>query len=197
MKIVLATGNAGKLAEMQAMLESCGLSILPQGQLGVSEAIEDGLSFVENALIKARHASDICKLPAIADDSGLEVDALDGAPGIYSARYADGAGDQANNEKLLTVLEGEQNRRARFRCVIVCMRHALDPTPLICSGSWEGEIANQPKGSNGFGYDPIFYDPVHACHSAEMDAELKNRVSHRAKALTLFKDQISDFLVND
>ena len=190
-RVVLATGNAGKVAEMHSVLQGFGFDVVPQTELNISEAIEDGLSFVENALIKARHACLNSGLPAIADDSGLEVDALDGAPGIYSSRYADGAGDQANNTKLLAALEGETNRVARFQCVIVYMKHAADPTPLICQGSWEGEIASIAKGDNGFGYDPIFYLPELKCHSAELGADQKKRYSHRAKALRKLKTQLN------
>ncbi len=181
-KVVLATGNAGKVVEMQSILEEFGLEVVPQSQFDIPEAVEDGLSFVENAIKKARHACELTKLPAIADDSGLEVDALNGEPGIYSARYADG-GDAANNEKLLRNLEGIQERNARFQCVLVFMQHALDPTPIICQGSWEGEIALEPKGEGGFGYDPIFFDPSLSQHSAELSAAEKRQHSHRGKAL--------------
>lgn len=190
-RVVLATGNKGKVAEMQSVLQGFGFEVVPQTELDIEEAVEDGLSFVENALIKARHACHHSGLPAIADDSGLEVDTLDGAPGIYSSRYADGAGDQANNIKLLTALESETNRTARFQCVIVYMRHATDPTPLICSGSWQGEIASHSKGENGFGYDPIFYVPELGCHAAELDAQQKRVHSHRAKALAQLKTQLN------
>ena len=195
-RVVLASGNSGKVAEIQSVLNSFGFDVIPQTELNIEDAIEDGLSFVENALIKARHACLLSGLPAIADDSGLEVDALDGAPGIYSARYADGADagagmrDHANNTKLLAALEGESNRAARFQCVIVYMLHASDPTPLICSGTWQGEIAQYAKGDNGFGYDPIFYVPDLACHSAELDAQQKKSFSHRAKALLQLKSQL-------
>lgn len=182
-KVVLATGNPGKVAEMQTVLQEFGLQVLPQSGFDIPEAIEDGLSFVENAIIKARHACQLTGLPAIADDSGLEVDALSGAPGIYSSRYADGQGDAANNAKLLSALEGCDNRAARFQCVIVFMQHANDPTPIICQGSWEGQIARQYAGDNGFGYDPLFYIPEFDCHSAQLDPLQKKTLSHRGKAL--------------
>lgn len=183
-KIVLATGNPGKVAEMQSTLEEFGFEVVPQSEFEIPDAVEDGLSFVENAIIKARHASALTGLPAIADDSGLEVDALKGEPGIYSARYADGKGDAANNEKLLQELANTQNRAARFQCVIVFMQHANDPTPIICQGTWEGEIAMQAVGEHGFGYDPLFYVPELNCHSAQLEPAQKKRLSHRAKALS-------------
>lgn len=185
--VVLATGNPGKVKEMQCELETFGLNVLPQSDFNFPDAIEDGLSFVENAIKKARHACLHTGLPSIADDSGIEVDALNGAPGIYSARYANGKGDSENNLKLLKALEEQTSRSARYQCVIVYMRHARDPTPVICQGTWEGEIALSSKGSNGFGYDPIFYVPEHECNAAELDASQKKRLSHRAKALSLLK----------
>ncbi len=189
-KVVLATGNPGKVEEMQRELQAFGLTVLPQSDFNIPEAIEDGLSFVENAIKKARHACLHTGLPSIADDSGLEVDALDGAPGIYSARYADGLGDAANNVKLLAALDCQQNRSARYQCVIAYMRHAKDPTPILCHGSWEGEIALSSAGTNGFGYDPIFFVAEHHCNAAELDAEQKKRLSHRAKALAMLKQAI-------
>ena len=186
-QVVLATGNPGKVEEMQRELQTFGLKVLPQSEFDMPEAVEDGLSFVENAIIKARHACRHTGLPSIADDSGLEVDALDGAPGIYSARYANGQGDQANNAKLLKALLGQENRRARYQCVIAFMRHAQDPTPILCQGSWEGDIAMAPAGSNGFGYDPLFYVAEHKRTAAELDATQKKLISHRAKALSLLK----------
>ncbi|MBT8115755.1 MAG: RdgB/HAM1 family non-canonical purine NTP pyrophosphatase [Arenicella sp.] len=188
--VVLATSNAGKLSEIQRIVGNSEVEFVPQSQLKVPDAIEDGLSFVENAIIKARNACHHTNLPAIADDSGLEVAALRGAPGIYSSRYADGAGDLANNEKLLQVMEGRHDRAARFVCVMVYMHHAEDPTPLISYGFWEGQVANRPAGENGFGYDPLFYVPELNCHSAELDSAVKNRVSHRAKALANLKAQL-------
>ncbi len=188
-EVVLATGNQGKVAEMQTTLAEFGFEVIPQNQFGFEDAVEDGLSFVENAIKKARHACQQTGLAAIADDSGIEVDALDGAPGIYSARYADGQGDAANNQKLLAALDGVEQRSARYQCVLVYMLHANDPTPLICQGSWEGSIAYQAKGQHGFGYDPIFYCIAHQCHAAELDPWQKKSVSHRAKALAQLKSQ--------
>jgi len=193
-KVVLATSNQGKVIEMQHALEGFGLEVLPQSDFNIPEATEDGLSFVENAIKKARHACSLTNLPAIADDSGLEVDALCGAPGIYSARYANATNersDAANNEKLLNELTKHDNRKARFQCIIVYMKHANDPTPIICQGTWEGEIATQAKGRNGFGYDPLFYVPDHNCHSAELDPKTKKIISHRAQALASLKLQLS------
>jgi len=193
-KVVLATGNSGKVAEMQRELQAFGFTVLPQSDFDIPEAIEDGLSFVENAIIKARHACLHTGLPSIADDSGIEVDALNGAPGIYSARYAEGRGDAANNAKLLNALKGEKNRRARYQCIIVYMRHAEDPTPIICQGCWEGHVALSAAGNNGFGYDPIFYVAEHDLHAAQLEADQKKQLSHRAKALALLKQalQISE-----
>lgn len=184
--VVLASGNAGKLRELGDVLAPLGVLLAPQSQYGVPEAAENGLSFVENAIIKARAASQHTGLPAIADDSGLEVDYLNGAPGIYSARYS-GAGDAANNARLLRELGDtpESMRGARFQCVLVYMRHALDPTPLVCQASWEGSILFEPRGEHGFGYDPLFYVPGHDCSSAQLPPEIKNRISHRAQASAL------------
>lgn len=189
--VVLASGNAGKLQELSDILAPLGLSLKPQGEFDAPDVPEDGLSFVENAIIKARATSRHCGLPAIADDSGLEVDYLDGAPGIHSARYS-GEGDAANNEKLLRELGGvpEDRRTARFQCVLVYMRHALDPTPLVCQGTWEGRILFEPVGDNGFGYDPLFFVPEHGCSSAELPREVKNRISHRARASALLYDAL-------
>ena len=186
LKIVLATGNAGKLREFQQMLGSADVEFLTQRSLGVTDADETGLSFVENAILKARHASAITGLPAMADDSGLEVDALHGQPGIYSARYAGvGASDQQNNAKLLEALRDvpEALRTARFQCRIAFMRHAQDPMPFVCHGTWEGRILFAPEGSNGFGYDPLFHVPTHGCASALLEPTLKNSLSHRGQAL--------------
>lgn len=188
--IVLASGNQGKNREINAVLASSGLVIVPQSDYKISEVPETGLSFVENALIKARHASQHTGLAAIADDSGLEVDALKGAPGIYSSRYAGiHATGQQNVEKLLTALfdVDEAARTARFQCVIVYLRHAKDPTPIICSGTWEGRILETSLGHNGFGYDPVFYVPTHQCSAAELNSEVKNTLSHRAQALQQLK----------
>ncbi|MEQ8408900.1 MAG: RdgB/HAM1 family non-canonical purine NTP pyrophosphatase [Gammaproteobacteria bacterium] len=191
-KIVLASGNAGKLAELQTILADWGVELLPQSQFSVSDVAETGLSFVENALIKARHACEATGLPAIADDSGIEVDALQGEPGIYSARYSGQQGPDAdthNNTKLLQELEQvpSEARTARFQCVIVYMRFARDPMPLICQGTWEGSILFAPQGENGFGYDPLFYVPQHDCSSAELSPQIKNSLSHRGKALQQLK----------
>ncbi|MEZ0121509.1 MAG: RdgB/HAM1 family non-canonical purine NTP pyrophosphatase [Candidatus Reddybacter sp.] len=193
-QIVLASNNAGKLKELQQLLADRQLDVVPQAQFKVSDADETGLSFVENAIIKARHASKIAGLPAIADDSGLEVDFLKGAPGIYSARFSGAdASDTTNNQKLLELLNAvpEAQRSARFQCVLVYLRHPLDPTPLICQGTWEGRILKQPQGSNGFGYDPLFLDPTTGLSSAELSKEEKNTRSHRAKALQCLLTQLS------
>ena len=189
-KIVLASSNAGKLKEIQSLLANKQVECVLQSDFDVPDAIEDGLSFVENAIIKARHAASLTGLPALADDSGLEVDALHGAPGIYSARYAEVDGprevrDEANNQKLLKELNDvpEAERTARFQCVIALVRHANDPMPLICQGTWEGRILFKACGANGFGYDPLFYVPTHQCASAELDPAVKNQLSHRGQAL--------------
>ena len=187
-KIVLASNNKGKVREFGDMLSTLDMEVLPQATFNIEDADETGLTFVENAIIKARHASAIANLPAIADDSGLEVDALNGAPGIYSARYSgEGATDEKNLLKLLDALKDvpEEKRTARFQCVLVYMRHAEDPTPLICQGTWEGIITTEPHGENGFGYDPIFYVPTHKCSSAELSSEIKNTLSHRGQALKM------------
>ena len=185
-RIVLASNNPGKVREFNALLSGLDFEVVPQAACGVPEAEETGLTFVENAILKARNAAQHAQLPALADDSGLEVDALNGAPGIYSARYAGpGASDRENLEKLLAMLNGvpETQRSARFQCVLVYMRHALDPTPLICHGTWEGRILLEPRGRGGFGYDPVFFVPTHGCASAELPAEVKNSLSHRGQAL--------------
>ena len=189
--VVLASGNAGKLRELDKVLAPLDVSLQPQAQFNVPDAEETGLSFVENAIIKARAAAQHTGLPAIADDSGIEVDHLNGAPGIYSARYS-GAGDEANNVLLLQELGEipEEQRSARFQCVLVYMRHALDPVPLICQGSWEGFILSKPRGENGFGYDPLFYLPDYQCSSAQLAPGIKNRISHRAKASRLLFDAL-------
>ncbi|MEK6750253.1 MAG: RdgB/HAM1 family non-canonical purine NTP pyrophosphatase [Pseudomonadota bacterium] len=188
-QLVLATGNAGKVRELQHLLEAAAVEVVPQTRFDTPEADETGLTFVENAIIKARNAAQHTGLPAIADDSGLEVDALNGAPGIYSARYGGvGAGDGANNEKLLEAMQDVPDalRTARFQCVLVYMRHALDPTPLICHGTWEGVLLRAPRGQNGFGYDPLFWLPERGCASAELQSEVKNAISHRGQALQKF-----------
>lgn len=183
-KIVLASGNPGKIKEIQALL--AGHPIVPQSTFNVVECEETGTTFVENAILKARNAALHCKLPAIADDSGLVVDVLDGAPGVISARYAGiGATDQDNLQKLLQELEGvpEHQRSARFICVMVFMEHALDPCPILAQGVWEGRIMTHAQGSNGFGYDPVFWVPGQHCASAELSPDLKNALSHRSQAL--------------
>ena len=185
-RIVLASNNPGKVREFSQLLAGLHSSVLPQSAFNVPEVEETGLTFVENAILKARNAAQHAGLPAIADDSGLEVDALNGAPGIYSARYAGkGASDGNNLQKLLADIKdvAESARGARFQCVLVYMRHALDPTPIICQGTWEGSLLQAPRGAQGFGYDPIFYVPTHHCTSAELPPEVKNHLSHRAQAL--------------
>lgn len=184
--VVLASGNKGKLKEFSRLLAPFEWQVQAQSDFAISDVEETGLSFVENAIIKARHASAISKLPALADDSGLEVDALQGQPGIYSARFSgEGATDSSNNDKLLKALADvpEAERTARFQCVLVFMRHANDPTPLICQGTWEGSILFSPQGDNGFGYDPLFWVPEQRCSSAQLSAEVKNQISHRGKAI--------------
>ena len=194
-QLVLASGNPGKLRELSAILDDLGYQLHAQSEYGVSEVAETGTTFVENAIIKARHAASHTGLPALADDSGIEVDALDGAPGVYSARFSGPAADDAANnallvEKLQAVPVAE--RSARYRAVIVFMRHAGDPSPLICEGSWEGMIQLQPAGSGGFGYDPYFFVPELGCTSAELSATEKNRISHRGKALAELKKKLQD-----
>ncbi|MDR1076471.1 MAG: RdgB/HAM1 family non-canonical purine NTP pyrophosphatase [Xanthomonadaceae bacterium] len=193
-RIVLASGNAGKLAELRALLAGSGVEAVPQSDYAVDAAEETGATFVENALIKARHAARISGLPAIADDSGLCVDVLGGAPGLHSARYAGAHGDDdANNRRLLSELEGlvEGRRKARFHCVLVLLRHADDPRPLIAEGEWHGRIIDAPRGAGGFGYDPLFLDPEQGMTAAEMPAELKNRISHRGQALRALKSKLA------
>ncbi|MBY7834599.1 XTP/dITP diphosphatase [Vibrio fluvialis] len=185
-KIVLATGNQGKVREMADLLADFGFDVVAQSEFNVSEVAETGTTFIENAIIKARHAAKETGLPAIADDSGLEVDYLGGAPGVYSARYAgEDASDQQNLEKLLDAMKDvpEAQRSARFHCVLVLMRHENDPTPLVCHGKWEGRILTQAHGSNGFGYDPIFFVPEENCASAQLEPVRKKQLSHRGQAL--------------
>ncbi|MGV6826177.1 MAG: XTP/dITP diphosphatase [bacterium] len=190
-QLVLASNNAGKVREIGELLSRYSIKVSPQADFAIEEVEETGLSFVENAILKARHAAQQSGLPALADDSGLEVDALNGAPGIYSARYAgEAANDAANNQKLLEALANvpENDRTARFQCLMVYMRHAEDPTPVICQGTWEGRILTSPRGENGFGYDPLFFVPGQECSSAELSADVKNSLSHRGQALrALFK----------
>lgn len=185
-RVVLASGNPGKIRELKALLGPAGVEVLPQSEWTVPECDETGLTFVENAILKARNASRHTGLPAIADDSGIEVDALDGRPGIYSARYSGpDADDQSNNTKLLARMEQvpDERRTARFRCVMAFLTHADDPSPILAEGSWEGMIARTPAGSGGFGYDVVFHLPEYGCTSAELPAEVKNRISHRAQAV--------------
>jgi XTP/dITP diphosphohydrolase len=185
--IVLATGNKGKVNELTNLLAQHGINIVPQSNFNVPDVPETGTTWVENAIIKARHAAKITGMPAIADDSGLEVDALNGAPGVYSARYSgENATDQSNNEKLLNALEGipTEQRTARFHCVLVYMRHANDPTPIICHGVWQGSILTSAQGDQGFGYDPLFWQEAHQMSSAQLPRDLKNQLSHRGQALT-------------
>ena len=188
MKAVIATSNQGKLREFKRLFDDIAIEIEPQSKFNVPDAIEDGLSFVENALIKARHASRLTNLPSIADDSGLEVDYLKGAPGIYSSRFAgNDATDEENISKLLLALNGVpfSERIARYQCVIVKMDHPNDPTPIIAQGSWEGSIALEAKGHQGFGNDPIFYIPELKCTSAELTNNVKNKISHRSQAMAV------------
>lgn len=193
-KIVLATGNQNKVKELSNMLNDLNISIVPQSDYNVSEVAETGTTFVENAIIKARHAAKITGLPAIADDSGLAVDFLNGAPGIYSSRFAGkNANDEDNMTKLLHELDGVPavQRTARFICVLVFMRHSDDPTPIICQGCWEGIITKVKSGDQGFGYDPIFYIDQQLMTSAQLPREIKNQLSHRGKALNLLKTQLT------
>lgn len=199
-RIVLASGNQGKLRELQQLLQPLGVDLVTQQTLGIDDAEETGLTFIENAIIKARHASDASGLPALADDSGLAVDALGGAPGIYSARFSESADagadratrDAANNRKLLTLLADvpDSKRGAQFHCVLVYLRHAADPTPIVCHGVWQGRILSAPAGEGGFGYDPLFYVPSMDCSSAQLSAQHKNNISHRAIAMQALLQQL-------
>lgn len=193
MRVVVATNNPGKLQELRALLAPLAFEVLPQSAFTSVAVDETGLTFVENAILKARHAAEISGLPAIADDSGLEVDALHGAPGIHSARYAgDEASDDANLKKLLAELRAvpESQRAARYRCALVFMRWNLDPAPLVCQASWEGRIIDTPRGSGGFGYDPVFELPDRGVTAAELPAQEKNRLSHRGRALQELASQL-------
>ncbi|GAA6205252.1 MULTISPECIES: XTP/dITP diphosphatase [Thalassotalea] len=192
--IVLATGNKGKVKELAELLAEHHINVVPQSEFNVPDVPETGTTFVENAIIKARHAAKITGLPAIADDSGLEVDALHGSPGVYSARYAgEGASDQDNNKKLITALKNvpEENRSARFHCVLVFMKHENDPTPIICHGKWEGSIITTPQGEQGFGYDPLFWQASLNMTSAQLPREIKNTLSHRGQALQLLTAKLN------
>ncbi|WP_417641828.1 XTP/dITP diphosphatase [Enterobacter kobei] len=192
-KVVLATGNAGKVRELASLLNDFGLDVVAQTELGVDSVEETGLTFIENAIIKARHAAKVTGLPALADDSGLAVDVLGGAPGIYSARFSGvDASDQQNLEKLLEELQDvpDDKRQAQFHCVLVYMRHADDPTPLVCHGSWQGVITREQSGSGGFGYDPIFFVPSLGKTAAELTREEKSAISHRGQALKLLLEAL-------
>lgn len=194
MQVVLASSNAGKVREFMQLLANVGMDVRPQSEFNVPDADETGLTFVENAIIKARNAAELTGLPAIADDSGIEVDSLQGQPGIYSARYAGiGAGATACNQKLLYELKGvpEARRTARFRCCIVMMLHANDPSPIIAEGTWEGRILERLSGDQGFGYDPLFFVPTHNMSAAQMDPLEKNRISHRGQALQRLLERLS------
>jgi XTP/dITP diphosphohydrolase len=195
MQILLATGNPGKVRELSNMLADYGVEVIAQSQFNVPEVPETGTTFVENAIIKARHAAELTGLPAIADDSGIEVEALNGAPGIYSARYAGtDASDEDNLNKLIEAAKAlpENKRQARYRCVLVYMRHAKDPSPIICDASWYGSLVTTPAGENGFGYDPIFYVQEDNCTSAELSIERKDQLSHRGKALRELVTQLKE-----
>lgn len=192
-KIVLATGNQGKVKELASMLSGLGFEVLPQSDFAVSEVPETGTTFVENAIIKARHAAKQTGLPAIADDSGLAVNALGGAPGVYSARYSgEHATDQTNMAKLLEAMADipKEQRQAKFLCVLVFMRHPDDPCPIICQGEWQGAITTSEFGEHGFGYDPVFWLAEQNCSSAQLTAQQKNSLSHRGKALELLLTEL-------
>lgn len=192
-RLVIASNNRGKIAELTELLKPLGLTPVAQGDLGVGEAEEPAVTFVENAILKARHAARVTGLPALADDSGLAVDALDGEPGVRSARYAgESASDEDNVRALLSALKGvpENQRTAQFHCVLVYLRHADDPTPVICHGRWPGRILEQPRGEGGFGYDPVFMVPETGSSAAELSRQDKGRISHRGRALTLLLEQL-------
>ena len=193
--IVLASGNKGKLKELGEMFAPLGCKVVAQAEFFSEEAVEDGLSFLENAIIKARFASEKTGLPAIADDSGLCVHALGGEPGIYSARYAGTpSNDSANNQKLLSELNSTADRRAHFHCALALVMHSKDPAPLIAEARWQGSILNAEQGDMGFGYDPLFWIAEHNCSSAELPRELKNRISHRGQAMTILKTAVAELL---
>ena len=198
-KLVVASSNPGKLRELAQLFEGMDYRLYPQSDFGVAEVPETGTTFVENAIIKARNAAQHTGFAAIADDSGIEVDALNGEPGVHSARFAGaGAGDEANNALLVEKLRSvpEQQRSARYRAVIVYMRNAADPSPIICEGSWEGNIILEPRGAGGFGYDPYFYLPEQGCTSAELSADLKNLLSHRGQALRELLEKLPRYWVS-
>ena len=195
-KIVLASGNAGKVREINKLFTGSGIEVVPQSEFNVPEVAETGTTFVENAIIKARHAAQCTGLPAISDDSGIEVDALDARPGVYSARYAgENASDIDNNNLMLKELAGidKTDRTARYQCLLIFMRSDTDPVPIITQGSWEGRILQTAQGGGGFGYDPIFYVPTHNCSSAELTLEVKNSISHRAIALKAMLEQLKKY----
>ena len=191
---VFASGNAGKFSELKALLAPTGIVLAARSEFGLESPEETGRTFLENALLKARHAAAATGLPAIADDSGLAVDALDGAPGVRSARFADGGGSRANIAKLLELMEDvpDPDRGARFCCVVVALAHWDDPMPLVGSGQWHGRIARIPCGKSGFGYDPVFFDPLLGATAAELPAEVKNRVSHRGQALAQIQQALRE-----
>ena len=194
-KLIIASGNAGKLREIQHLLQPLGIEAVPQSDFAVPEAEEPYATFIENALAKARHASRLTALPALADDSGICVDALNGAPGVFSARYAgEPKSDRRNNEKLLEALQSHENRHAHYYCVMVLVRHADDPQPLIAEGVWQGEILRAPRGDGGFGYDPIFLDSKTEKTGAELPLDIKNRISHRGQALAKLRHQLERLL---
>lgn len=191
-KIVIASNNAGKLREIGRILEPMGLEAMPQAAFGVPECPEPHVTFVENCIAKARHAAAHTGLPALADDSGICVDALNGAPGVYSARYAgEPKSDERNNQKLIAALQGQANRKAHYYCVMVYVRYADDPTPIIAEGAWHGEIIDEPRGTGGFGYDPYFLVPAFGQTGAEMSMEAKNGISHRGQALRALAEKLA------
>ncbi|GBG13964.1 XTP/dITP diphosphohydrolase [Novimethylophilus kurashikiensis] len=189
--LVIASGNAGKLREFNQLLAPLGIDVRPQAEFNVPEAEEPHITFVENALAKARHASRITGQPALADDSGICVDALGGAPGVFSARFAgEPRSDARNNEKLLADMQGQTNRAAHYYCVLVLVRHADDPQPIIAEGAWHGEILSEPRGEGGFGYDPLVLDPSQGKTVAELPHDIKNRISHRGKAMAALLEKL-------
>lgn len=194
-KLVIASNNPGKLREFQFLLQPLGIEVLTQAQLGIAEAKEPHVTFVENALAKARHVSRLSGLPALADDSGICVTALGGAPGVLSARYAGDSpkSDQCNNERLLRDMQGMADRRAHYYCVLVLLHHADDPQPLIAEGEWHGEIAHEERGAGGFGYDPLFWLPEFGKTSAQLERDQKHAISHRGKALRVLLERLKDF----
>lgn len=196
-RIVIASNNAGKLREIAAILAPHGLELVPQSELGVGEAEEPHATFIENALAKARHAARLTGLPALADDSGICVDALGGAPGVHSARFAgEPKSDARNNARLLELLDGEADRRAHYYAVIVLLRHAEDPQPLVAEGAWHGEVLRQPRGDGGFGYDPLFLDVARGMTGAQLPLVEKNRISHRGQALAALMARLPEFLAH-